>query len=286
MAETKQRVRRQVIEEARQASLGGNWEAAIQINKELIERDPKDADAYNRLGRALLEFRDFAGAYEAYSHALKVDPANLISRRNLQRLELLRAGKKKQSKKDTAEHPETVFPRTHVFIEEVGKTWVDELVNPAPMAELAETYAGQQLQLAIEGNRLLVKDANDRKIGEVESKTAERVMELMAGGNIYEVYALGPSLASIRVILREVYRDPSQTGTISFPRQIAASRKYLRERDDLRLRDEADFYLDEETDDEEIAAEPGESDEDESLDAETEEPITGVDAVEEDATPL
>lgn len=247
MTETKSRNRRQIIEEARRAALDGNWDLAIEINKELIARDPRDTAAFNRLGRAYLEKREYALAYEAYSDALKSDPANLISRRNLQRLEYLRSGN------GSSDAPPTVFPKTLVFIEEVGKTWVDELVNPAPMSELAEIYAGQLLQLVPEGNRLAVHDASGRRIGEIEAKTAERVMQLMEGGNVYEVYALGPSTASIRVILREVHRDPSLADQISFPRQIAATRKYLRERDDLRRRDEADFYLeDEEAEEEEL----------------------------------
>ncbi len=279
MPEAKQKNRRQVIEEARRAALDGEWDVAIQINKELIERDPKDTAAYNRLGRAYLEQRDYSAAYEAYSDALKSDPANLISRRNLQRLEHLRSGE------TTGEAPATVFPRTLVFIEEVGKTWVDELVNPAPMIELAEIYAGQKLELVPDGNRLMVHDASGRRIGEVEAKTAERVMQLMAGGNVYEVYALGPSAASIRVILREVYRDPSLAGQISFPRQIAATRKYLRERDDLRRRDEADFYLeDEEVEDEDVSATGVDADEDsESDDLDT---LGDVDPNEDDPNAL
>ena len=201
--------------------------------KSLLARDPKDSAAYNRLGRAYLERRDYTTAYEAYSDALKSDPANLISRRNLQRLEHLRS-----AKEPGQDAPATSFPRTLVFIEEVGKTWVDELVNPEPMAELAEIYAGQKLELVPEGNRLAVHDASGRRIGEIEAKTAERVIQLMAAGNLYEVYALGPSSASIRIILREVHHDPALAGQISFPRQIAATRKYLRERDDLRRRDD------------------------------------------------
>ena len=92
MPEAKQKIRRQIIEDARRAALDGQWDLAIEINRELLERDPKDSAAYNRIGRAHLEKRDYATAYEAYSDALKSDPANLISRRNLQRLEYLRAG--------------------------------------------------------------------------------------------------------------------------------------------------------------------------------------------------
>ena len=75
MAETKQKNRRQVIEDARRAALDGEWDLAIEINKELIARDPKDSAAYNRLGRAYLEKRDYSAAYDAYSDALKSDPA-------------------------------------------------------------------------------------------------------------------------------------------------------------------------------------------------------------------
>ena len=280
MPETKQKIRRQVIEDARRAALDGEWDAAIEINRELIARDPKDTAAYNRLGRAFLEKRDFGAAYEAYSDALKSDPANLISRRNLQRLEHLRSG-------DVPEDaPPTVFPRTLVFIEEVGKTWVDELVNPAPMVELAEIYAGQKLELVPDGSRLMVHDAAGALIGEVEAKTAERVMQLMAGGNIYEVYALGPSAASIRVILREVHRDPALAGQISFPRQITATRKYLRERDDLRRRDESDFYLDDEESEEgELSAARAEA-EDDAEEAEDLDTLGDVDGNEDDPSEI
>jgi hypothetical protein len=65
----------------------------------------------------------------------------------------------------------------------------------------------------------------------------------------------------LRVILREVYRDPSLVGKISFPRQIT-SRAYMRERDLLRQRDESDFFLlDDDDDDEEETLRPDGEDE-------------------------
>ena len=77
------------------------------------------------------------------------------------------------------------------------------------------------------------------------------MIELIDGGNRYEVYALGLSSVSLRVILREVFRDPRLASRVSFPRQISYTRAYLRERDQLRQRDEADFLFTDE-DDEEI----------------------------------
>jgi hypothetical protein len=263
-SQTKIKSRRLASEFARRAALEGHWEEAISLNRTLIERDPRDTEAYNRLGRALLEYKDFSAAYEVYSGALRSDPANLIARRNLQRLELLRQ-RKDNGNGDASETAGSIFPRTMVFIEEVGKTWVDELVNPAPMGQLAEVYAGQQLQLQLEDGRLIVVRSDGSRVGEIEAKTAERVIELMNGGNVYEVYALGLSSVSLRVILREVQRSPEMAGRVSFPRQIAATRAYLRERDNLRLRDEADFLLeDEDMEDDEIAQEASEPDNDDS----------------------
>jgi tetratricopeptide (TPR) repeat protein len=282
VTDTKPKTRRQLVEQARRAALDGDWEQAIALNQEIIERSPRDADAFNRLGRALLEYRRVGAAYDAYSSALRIDPANMIARRNLQRLELLRHRRAADENGDGQRN--TVIPRTSVFIEEVGKTWVDELANPAPMDELADVYSGEQLQLLVEDGRLIVTRANGQRVGEVETKTAGRVIELLAGGNRYEVFALGLSAASLRVILREVFRDPQQASKISFPRQISATRAYLRERDLLRQRDEADFLLldedEEELEEDEAVAEP--SDDEDTVEPEADTFIEDTVTVEEE----
>lgn len=52
---------------------------AIALNHLLLEKNPRDAEAYNRIGRAKLEQGLQAEAIDAYTHALKVDKANLIA---------------------------------------------------------------------------------------------------------------------------------------------------------------------------------------------------------------
>lgn len=268
VAQSAQETKRQIVDEARQAALEGRWEDAVALNERIIERFPKEAEAHNRRGRALLGLGRYGAAAEAYTAALRADPANLIARRNLQRLESLRhllpadedestpAGENGDAAGATAP-----MPRTAVFIEEIGKTWVDELVNPIPLEKLAEVLPAEPLEIEVEGQRLIIKRHDGQHLGEIEAKTAERVVNLIQGGNRYEAYALGLSQASLRVILRESFRDPSQAGMISFPRQIT-SRAYLRERDLLRQRDEADFLLlDDEEEDE--AAPPTDTDADE-----------------------
>ena len=241
----KKTTRRQMIEDARRAAIDGRWEEAIAINQQLIERTPRDAAAFNRLGKAHFELNQLPQATEAYTGALKIDPANMIARSNLQRLEQLRrAGHERPDR-----HRQLV-PRAYVFIQEVGKTWVDELVNPAAIDELADVSSGEALELKVENGRLLVLRSDGVRLGEIEARTAERVIELMEAGNRYECYALGTAGASLRIILREVYRDPSRGNKISFPKQISQTSQYLRERDVLRQRDEADFLFNDEDDEE------------------------------------
>ena len=263
----KQLTRRQLGEEARRAAFEGNWEEAVALNLQIIDRFQRDADAFNRLGRAYISVGNLDEAKDAYSKALRADPANLIARRNLQRLEILRGQGGSSPAEVTRPGP---MPRPSTFLEEVGKTWVDELVNPGELRLLADISSGEQLQLAEENDRLVVRRASGDRLGEVEPKTARRVLDLMASGNRYEIFALGLAGQTLRVIIREIFRDPSVATTVSFPRQIT-SRAYLRDRDLLRQRDEADFFLfDEDEEDEETEPLAVERDDDVSVETDRE----------------
>lgn len=277
MTDTKPKTRKQMVESARLAAMAGDWQLAIEINRDILTRSPRDANAYNRIGRALIEQRQFASALEAYTAVMKIDPANMIARRNLHRLDLLRKSHSADEAVVGGVESKAFTPRTTVFIEEVGKTWVDELVNPAPKELLADVSSAEQLSVRVADGRLIVVRENGERLGEIEAKTAERIIGLIQGGNRYEIYALGLSSLSMRVILREVYRHPDQAGKVSFPRQISQTRAYMRDRDLLRQRDEADFFStddDDELDEEESRPVAADDEEGQEPDAFEEEPVT------------
>ena len=281
----KQLTRRQLGEEARRAAFEGAWEQAVTLNQQIIGQFERDAEAFNRLGRAYISLGNLEEAKEAYTKALRADPANLIARRNLQRLEILRAQGGKPAATVTRPGP---MPRTSAFLEEVGRTWVDELVNPGDLQVLADISPGEQLQLSPEEDRLVVRRANGDHLGEIEPKTGRRVLELMESGNRYEVIALGLAGQTLRFILREIHRDSSLSTTVSFPRQIT-SRAYLRDRDLLRQRDESDFFLfDEEEEEEEVEPVSAEPDEEEmpEVESDTEGFVDAVHNLEEEESSL
>lgn len=262
--ETRGKAKRQLEEMARELAAEGRWLEAIDVNQQLIERTPKDVGAFNRLGKAYFELHRYKSAYEAYSTAASIDPANVIAQRNLSRIEPLKAV---DEDGDVDVIQQVIRPG--IFIEEVGKTYVDDLVNVAGQEVLTELSSGNALEIRVDGEDVGVVDHKGRYIGQFEPRVAKRLIELLELGNRYEVFVTSNSGQSVRVIVREVYKHPTMGNRLSFPRQgkVAIPRAYLR---DTRLfRDEPDMLLgddededlsDEETDDYEASGD----DEDES----------------------
>ena len=255
----RQLTKRQLIEEARDVSLTGDWEAALDINNRFLERFPNNAEALNRKGRALLELGRFQESWDAYSEALSADPANMIARRNLQRLEML-ANTEAPKAPDSSDL--TPSPRAGVFVEEIGKTWVDELTRAADDPVLATVSPGEQLSFEIKGVRVVVSSCAGVELGELEQRIAQRLIDLVKAGNRYELYALGMSGHSLRFIMREVYQDPSMLGQMGLPRQNRATIELMRERELLSQREETDFSFGDEEEDEELVDEEELDDED------------------------
>ena len=245
--------KRQLVAEAQTAAAEGRWEESLTINDRIIERFPREAEALNRKGRALIELRQLGSARDAYAEALKADPANMIARRNLQRLEMLY--NRSDGTLEGADTALAVLPKANTFIEEIGKTWVDELANPADLSHLAEVSPGEQLQLSVEDGKVYLVSDDGLRLGEVGAPIGQRMADLIEGGNRYESYALGISSQSLRVIIREIYKDPAQITKLSFPEQVRKTQELMRERELLFQREEGDFLFG--GDDEE-----GESDED------------------------
>lgn len=254
MAKQKQLTKKELNEQALVASVESRWDEVLEINDRILERFPRDAEAMNRKGRALIELRRLTEARDTYSAALKADPANMIARRNLQRLEMLY--QRPEGNPEGVKTAEATLPKPGVFVEEIGKTWVDELANPADAGQLAEVSPGDQLQLKAESGHLNVYSDDGVLLGEIESGIATRVIKLMGSGNEFEAYALGMSAQSLRIILRETFRHQNNERIMTFPRQSRATQDLLREREQLSLREEGDFdFGDEEDDDTDIEPE-------------------------------
>ena len=218
------RLRRLSSKQAIALAMQGRWREAVVANKGLIDSFPNDVDAYNRLGKAYMELGEYSRAREAYGQATELDPYNAIAKKNLLRLSHLgeaAVGSGGDSHKAEPQH----------FIEEVGKAGVVSLCRLAPPEILAKMVAGDRVYLKVDGSSLIVENGGGEYLGQVESKHGQRLIKLMEGGNRYTAAIISSAEEMVTIIIREVYRDPSQVGQLSFPAKgLEGVRPYVGDR--------------------------------------------------------
>jgi tetratricopeptide (TPR) repeat protein len=262
-ADERARLKRLLPERAIELAMQNRWSEAADINRKIIELYPSDADAYNRLGKALMEMGRYRDALATYQKSIELDPNNVIAKKNVERLVHLadkapttpKAPTAKQAK--TSTDGETIQP--NIFIEETGKTGLTTLVNLGKQDVRLQVTAGDRVELRIIGSVLEVYDAEGRLLGSVEPRLAKRIINLSDGGNRYTAAATAASENSLSIIIRETYQHPSQRGKLSFPPKAlptGAYRPYMRE-GALRygMEDDEDSLADYDTDDADVDAE-------------------------------
>ena len=205
------RQKRQLAEQAIAQAAASQWADAAETNRKLLELGA-DAEAENRLAKALWEQGELASAREHYQTALALDPTNRIAERNIDRLKVLlnAAGEKTVPAQDGSKAP------VSIFVEETGKTGFAHLTNLARPAELAQVNPGDLVELIPEGNRLIAI-SNGVRIGVVEPRVAARLLKLIAEGNKYAAGVTSLGDKDVRIIIRETFQDPRNYGKVSFP---------------------------------------------------------------------
>ncbi len=265
------RLKRQLAEQAISQASAARWAEAAETNRKLLELGT-DAEAENRLAKALWELGELAAAREHYQIALALDPTNRIAERNIDRLRMLlvEAGEKTVPAMEGSKAP------VSIFVEETGKTGFAFLTDLADPRKLAQVNPGDSVEVVPEGNRLIAI-SNGRRIGVVEPRVAARLLKLIADGNKYAAGVTSLGDKDVRIIIREVFQDPRNYGKVSFP--MAAKSTDLRPytkgtlvREEMELEEE----LEEDEEDEEI----------EDLDRVLPAEVTGEEAFEEEPDEL
>jgi tetratricopeptide (TPR) repeat protein len=241
------RVKRQLAEQAIAQAAAGQWSDAADTNRKLLEMGA-EAEAENRLAKALWELGELGSAREHYQAALALDPTNRIAERNIDRLRtlLVAAGEKTVPAMDGSKAP------VRIFVEETGKTGFAHLLELPDAKKLAQVNPGDTVELKPERNRLIAV-SNGMRIGVVDPRVAARLLKLLADGNKYLAGVTSLGAQDVRIIIREIYQDPRNYGKVSFP--TAAKSTDLRPYTKgtlLREDEELEEDLEDDVEDEEI----------------------------------
>jgi hypothetical protein len=288
---TQNRTLKRLAEQARERAVIGAWEDAVIINQEILKHASQDSSAANRLGKALDQLGRIEEAIEAYRAAAEMDPGNIIAQRNIERLEML----KDREPPPIVTNDSSKAIRASVFIEETGKTYVTELVRPATGDALARLSPATQVELRIDADVFAIYDQFGNRLGMLEPLVSRTLKKLVEAGNVYEAYVVALSGRTVRIIIREVYRDPGLPLHLALPAQakLPAPRPYIRDQrkpDDLP---DSLYYDDEDSDDDDDdsgdsdeTTDDEDADDDSDDDLETEEVVGEATDEDEDDTPI
>lgn len=194
------------------AALSQQWDEAIRINLHILEENPDDIDAYNRLAFAYLQKEEIEQAKTAYQEVLKRDPYNQIAQKNLKKLEDPKASNGKT---------QIVSPR--VFLEEPGKTKIISCVKLAPASTLAQVSCGQEVQMKVKKHCIEIRTTANTYLGALPDDISHKLNKYIQAGNQYQaiVRSIGKNL--LTVLLREIARGEKYKDQPSF----TSSRVYV-----------------------------------------------------------
>lgn len=183
--------------QAIQTALTGDFKNAISLNKTLLEENPNDVDALNRLALAYMLTGKLPDAKRTYQKVLDMDPLNTIALRNLKRL------------KEKGVNSDGLTGISHInnnFLEQTGKTKIVDLVNLAQPQILQSLRTGQDVTLSIKRLKIFVLVGEKQYIGVLPDDIGKRLIKFMRSGNQYQAYIKSANAHHAVVFLKEIKR--------------------------------------------------------------------------------
>jgi tetratricopeptide (TPR) repeat protein len=186
-------------DQAIENALSGNWKSAISTNETLLDENPNDIDALNRLALAYVVLGKHSAAKTKYQKVLQIDPLNPIALKNLKNL--------KDKKLKNTNGNGVSIQINNKFLEEPGKTKIVELVNIAQPALVQTLRTGQAIDLCIKRLKIFILEDGKQYIGVLPDDIGKRLIRLMKSGNSYEAYIKSANPHKVQVFIKETKRS-------------------------------------------------------------------------------
>lgn len=234
----------QLKDKAIQAMLLGDWKNATSLNKALLNENPKDIDALNRLAYAFTILGKIQDARSTYRKVLKLDILNQIAIRNIKKLTDF-------GPRQIAKSISSIKGVNNTFLEETGKTKIISLVNTAQPKIIALLKAGQPVITAIKRSKIFIQDQNKQYLGVLPDDIGKRLIKLIRGGNAYEACIKSATQHNVSVFIKEVKRAGRYKNQPSFPQttdsdlDLSKAKTKIRNFKDIsEEEEERDYFLD------------------------------------------
>lgn len=200
--------------QAIEAALNCNWEVALDINKKIIKLDSENVDCLNRLAKAYIELGKFPQAKKICEEALKLDPYNTISQKNLNKI--IHYKKNGQTSSNGLSQGNSLTISPELFLEEPGTTKLVNLTKVAEPQKLLTLSSGQIVNLIAKNKGIFVTDQNNQYLGVLPDDTGFHLRKLMTGGNKYVAIIKSVKNNGLTILIREVYRSKKFKNQASF----------------------------------------------------------------------
>lgn len=182
--------------QAIQTALTGDWNSAISLNKSILEENPNDVEALNRMALAYMVLGKSRSAKNTYQKVLEIDPLNSIALKNLKKVQ-------SDSSKDKGDN--VTIQVNNIFLEETGKTKVVELINLAQAEILLTLRTGQSVDLSTKRLKIFISQGK-KYVGVLPDDIGKRLIKFIKGGNKYEAFVKSVSHQNVAIFIHELKR--------------------------------------------------------------------------------
>jgi tetratricopeptide (TPR) repeat protein len=182
----------------------GDWESAVEANKEILQQSPQDVGALNRLGFCYIQLNRNDEAMETYQKVLSIEKVNPIAKKYL---DLLKQNiKVKPQSKNVYED----------FVEEPRKTKIVSLDRLAGSAVLSKLSVALPCTLKTKGRYVCVQTEDGEYIGSLPEDISLHLSQLIKTGNEYLCLIMSVSKQECVVFIKEKVVSPENKHIPSF----------------------------------------------------------------------
>lgn len=192
------------------AALSNDWENAVTLNQKILQDNPSDPDALNRLGYAFKELGRIEEAQEIFNRVLTIDPCNTIATKNLLKMNKMPSDTMHGTEEKFVAVSDILNGKVNpsYFIEEPGKTKTSNLIRIASKNIIANLRIGLRVHLLLKSRHTIaVMKGDDACIGYLPDDLSFLLTQYISGGNLYEVFIKSIEPNQVTVFIKETKKS-------------------------------------------------------------------------------